>query len=128
MLGELIGHHGQAESITWNTDGTRLASTGAELIIWDSKAMTPLKAIGIYSGGLAIVDWRPDNDMLATASGIYSNNTIQLWDTNTGMELAVLRGHIGSVIDVDWSPDGTRLASVSLDGTIRLWPLAWFLH
>jgi WD40 repeat protein len=70
-----------------------------------------------HQEGVTSVSFRPDGQVLASASRDYS---IRLWNPQ-GQLLRSLAGHQGAVYRVAFSPDGQRLASASQDGTVKLW-------
>ncbi|BFM38711.1 AAA-like domain-containing protein [Synechocystis sp. LKSZ1] len=70
-----------------------------------------------HQEGVTSVSFRPDGQVLASASRDYS---IRLWNLR-GQLLRSLPGHQGAVYRVAFSPDGQRLASASQDGTVKLW-------
>lgn len=70
-----------------------------------------------HQEGVTSVSFRPDGQVLASASRDYS---IRLWNSR-GQHLRSLAGHQGAVYRVTFSPDGRLLASASQDGTVKLW-------
>ena len=42
--------------------------------------------------------------------------------------ITTLEGHLSNVQDVAFSPDGGTLASGSVDGTVLIWDLTYFLQ
>jgi WD40 repeat protein len=77
-----------------------------------------LQTLEGHNAPVTSVAFRPDNKMLASASG---DKTIRLWDPTTGQCLQTLEGHNTWVHSVVFRPDNKILASASRDMTIRLW-------
>jgi hypothetical protein len=48
---------------------------------------------------------------------------IKVWDRTSGALYCTLEGHYHEVTDLISLPDGKRAVSVSIDGTVRTWPL-----
>ena len=105
--------------LSWNLDGTRLVSTGADrAIVWDLQKRIQSVAPRIQATDFPSVAWAPDSRRLVISDA--SHNLI-VWDTRQSAEVARLVGHQDSITDVAWSPDGKRLASCSYDMSIRVW-------
>jgi WD40 repeat protein len=102
--------------VAWSSDGTRLASGGADssVIVWDVQTG---ESLSVLAGD--IVSWSPDGEWLATA--LY--DSIFVWDPQTGNRLHSLRGHRGEILSVTWSPDGKLIASGAEDGAVIIWEL-----
>jgi TPR repeat protein len=47
---------------------------------------------------------------------------VKVWNADSGAPIAVLPGHLKRVGCATFDPSGTKIASVSLDGTVRIWP------
>jgi WD40 repeat protein/serine/threonine protein kinase/DNA-binding SARP family transcriptional activator len=120
----LQGHTGGVLDITFNSNGTRLISTGFDgtARVWDispAGAKEWLTLAGHDSfWDITDVAFSPDGIRLATAS---PDLTAKIWDAATGRELVTLVGHSEGLYEVTFSPDGTRLATASADHTARIW-------
>ncbi|MCL4299437.1 MAG: protein kinase [Anaerolineae bacterium] len=121
----LKGHQGGVIfSIAFNSDGTRLLSTGFDKTarVWDvspAGAKEWLTLAGHRNDQeIRDVEFSPDGLRLATAS---LDSTAKVWDADTGQELLALAGHTGYVQDVTFSSDGQRLATASADHTAKIW-------
>ncbi|GIK43685.1 MAG: hypothetical protein BroJett011_75180 [Chloroflexota bacterium] len=120
----LQGHTGGVLGITFNSDGTRLISTGFDgtARVWDISPAGAKEwlALAGHTGDWDIRDvtFSPDGLRLATAS---PDLTAKVWDAATGQELLTLAGHTGYLFEVTFSPDGTRLATASTDHTAKIW-------
>lgn len=120
----LRGHSGQILGVVFNSDGTRLISTGRDgtARVWDISPAGAKEWLTLtsHSGDWYIrdVEFSPDGSRLATAS---PDKTAKVWDAVTGQELLTLVGHTNAVKKVIFSPDSTRLATASEDHTAKVW-------
>jgi eukaryotic-like serine/threonine-protein kinase len=107
-------------ALSWNPDGRRLASGGADGVIrlWDGSTGRIMATLRGHDSYVHSLSWGPQGRQLASGSG---DKTVKLWDVETGREVATLRGHTRPVWVVSWSPDGSRLASASESGEGKLW-------
>ncbi|MEP7272150.1 MAG: AAA-like domain-containing protein, partial [Acidobacteriota bacterium] len=125
-LGVFKGHAGPVISLSFSSDGAKLASSGLDSAVklWNVATQQELTAfaqqVGVLQSGAALsVTFSPDGRQLAAAT----DRVAKLWDVATGQELGVLRGHAAAIRSVAFSPDGKRLASAGEDWTARLWDL-----
>ena len=87
-------------------------------LLWGRLARHPQLWRRTLGGSLYAVDFSPDGQSVAAASG---DGVTYLFDAKTRALIRILRGHRDYVFAVDFSPDGRRLATGSWDRTIRLW-------
>jgi hypothetical protein len=76
------------------------------------------------SAGLYIpwaIAFSPGGDLIAsgTASG-----AVQVWDASHLTNIATIKGHYGQVTSIAFSSDGSQIISGSVDGTVRIRPVA----
>jgi WD40 repeat protein len=116
-------------AIAISPDSTRLAlgeytsGTGGILHVFDIATLAEQAQVNI-SPGVALlwaIAFSPGGDLIAsgTASG-----DIQVWDTSNMSNIATIRGHHGQVTSIAFSSDGSQIVSGSLDGTVRIQPVA----
>ena len=110
----LSGHSWLVNSVSWNNDGTKLASGSHDetVKIWDPVTCELIWTVKVY-GAVYSVAFSPDSTMIAAGlDAIYSKLTLQAplltLDAQGGEQLRQLTGHA-----VSWSPDGKLLASAS---------------
>jgi WD40 repeat protein len=84
-------------------------------------AIKPRLILPGHTGPVWCVQYSPDGERLATASG---DRTAALWDVSTGKRLHLLEGHTRPILDLAFAPRGDRLATGALDGTARVWDTA----
>ena len=146
------GHFDAVVSVSWNNDGTRLASGGLDksVRIWDTARGEQLNEVWAR-GDVARVSYSPDGSKLAAAAGM----SAAIFDPETNAVLCTVeghakdneectcrhdagilkncyvanpncpvRGHARAVASVSWSPDGTRFITASADGAVRIWDLS----
>jgi len=116
----LSGHTDAVNSVTFSTDGNRVATTSFDKTagLWDAATGKLFAALKGHTGAIRAGVSSPDGTRLATRS---DDRTVRLWDATTGEQLTVLRGHAGQINSIVFSPDGTLLATGSEDKTVRLW-------
>ncbi|MDH5670682.1 MAG: NB-ARC domain-containing protein [Myxococcales bacterium] len=102
-------------------DGARLFTGAGQVAIWVTSSQLPPDLLPRLGGAMAALVLSHDDRRIATTT--YDSESIQLWDVHRGELAELLLGHEGSVSDVAFDRADGRLASVSVDGTLRLWPL-----
>ena len=107
-------------SVDYNSDGTRLATAGADgtVKVWDVRTGEETLALQGHGGAVVNVSFRPDGRQIATA-GV--DGTVRIWDARTGEELQQLEGQTDMVVEIAYSPDGSLLASVGQDQIVNVW-------
>ncbi|MFM9960132.1 MAG: SUMF1/EgtB/PvdO family nonheme iron enzyme [Planctomycetaceae bacterium] len=116
----LKGHTAGVTSVTFSSDGKRLASASIDksVKIWDASSGQVAHTLEGHTAGVTSVAFSSDGKRLASTS---HDKTLKVWDVTSGQEMLTLKGHAWSVTSVAFSPDGKRLASVSYDRTMKLW-------
>jgi WD40 repeat protein/DNA-binding SARP family transcriptional activator len=114
-----IPHAGSA-AVAFSRDGSRLATAGAGVSVWDARTGRRLLALGQSSGPVHDVAYDPDGARVA-AGGVDGGATV--WNATTGARLAVLPD-LGEKVSVSFSPDGRNLATDDYAGTLRIWDLS----
>ena len=113
ILVSMSGHTGFVQSMSFNQDGTRLATAGADSLayIWNTTTGQALMTLAGHSAALGYITFDPGGNRVATAG---FDGTVRLWDvSSTGN-----RGEDASFDDpsgrmytsIAYSPDGSRLA------------------
>lgn len=100
---------GGARSITWNPDGTMLATAHGEFThMWTADGKLLKSFQKEHNKTLMAVTWHPTDNLIITAS-----DEIRMWDANAGKQLKVFRHRpeeLG-VLTVQWHPSGKLFAS-----------------
>ena len=119
----LIGHGSTVTSVTFNYDGSLLASISRDDVIylWDTQTCQQIgeSLIG-HEDLIDYVVFSPDGSLLASVSW---DDTIRLWNLISGEQIgAPLPGNYRyRDAALTFSPDGSILASVAEYDNIRLW-------
>ncbi|OZJ06344.1 hypothetical protein BZG36_00714 [Bifiguratus adelaidae] len=109
---EYVGHAKKVHTVSWNSDGRRLASGSVDKMvrIWTPEKGTDVRNSIRLEGHTDSVDqvkWDPTHiDRLATAS---CDKTVRIWDQRTGKCTATIETN-GENINICWSPDGSHIA------------------
>ena len=126
FLSANVGGYYHIQSLSFNRDGTILASGGPGVTLWD--VATGLIITTLPHGNVQSVHFSPDGTILASGSGESGREygSVKLWDVATGTEIATLR-HSRNVWHVRFSPDGKILATAAnydwrdRRGSVKLW-------
>lgn len=126
-LQTLTGHTDRIWTLSWNPQGTILASSGSDksVRLWAQKDGT-WTCVTILTGShlksIRRVCWSPCGKYIATAS---FDATVCIWgqnkDNKTWTTVVNLEGHENEVKSVAWSRDGFYLATCGRDRTIWIW-------
>ncbi len=111
---------GDIKSLTFNLDGTWLATTSSDgsIYVWDmnNKDYSQPAHQFLQDGRITSLDFNSAKGWLASAS---DDGYVYLWDLNSGEELARIP-HGDLVSGINFSPDGNLLSSVSRK-TLQFW-------
>ncbi|OJJ32237.1 hypothetical protein ASPWEDRAFT_161656 [Aspergillus wentii DTO 134E9] len=132
LLQTLEGHTRPVNSISFSTDGRRLASGSDDgtIKLWDTPTGALRQTIEDYvdefgnmTGITEVksVAFSPDGQKLASGG---NGCVIKLRDPVTGAFLQDLKGHISDITSVAFSSDGRHLVSGGADDTVRVWETA----
>jgi len=110
----------------WSPDGTRLATGGAGVRVWD--ATTGDLLLTLVNDGdnpPADIEWSPDGTRIATMN----RNWATVWNAVSGERLLTIDQRptiplarlFADHTAVSWSPDSTRFATASVDGAATIW-------
>ncbi len=113
---------GWINGITFNADGTRLATfgLGGKVEIWNVKTGEQIrkKRIDINLGFISSLTFSNDGQWIAIAS---TNGTVILFNLASNKPYTIQTNQKGGINAVAFSPDGTRLVTVSNDGYAKVW-------
>jgi WD40 repeat protein len=144
-VGRLTGHTDTVFAISWNADGTRLASGGddATIRVWDMVAGSPNYATSVQtfqeSNRVAYLKWSPNvsepflaaliNDQLLTGSDeAILGRVVHIWNIQTNQLSASFGPAYSSSREVIWSPDGTQIALAGIfdypDYSLKVWNIS----
>jgi WD40 repeat protein len=118
-----IAHDLLIYRLTFNHDGTLLASAGRDMSIrlWDPETGAEVRRLLGHKGYIYGLAFSPDGTLLASAG---EDRSVRLWEVATGRELGIFHGHFVTVYDVAFHPDGRRLLSSDLRGEVKVWDVA----
>jgi len=111
---------GDIKSITFNKEGTWLATTSSDgsIYLWDmnKKDYSQSTYQFLQDGRITSLDFNSQKGWLASAS---VDGYVYLWDINTGEEVVRIP-HGDLVSGINFSPDGNLLSTVSRK-TLQIW-------
>lgn len=115
----LKGHQGRINSLSWNHDGTQLATAADDRTarLWNVRTGDSQFVLNGHGEVVVSVAFSPDGQRLLTGD---SRGTIKLWDSQTGADMLSLRALVGKLTSVGWSGDGRQVAVIS-NGKLLIW-------
>ncbi|KWV33310.1 MULTISPECIES: nSTAND1 domain-containing NTPase [Micromonospora] len=113
---------GEAESLAWSPDGSRLAAGCKDnsVRVWDIHTRSSAGVLRGHADWVSALAWSPSGRYLASGS---DDRTVRVWDIEHPGDSTVHSGHQNYVDGLSWAPDEHRLATCSADWTIRVWDL-----
>lgn len=106
----LTGHTGPAHFITFDKEGDRLASAGADgtVRIWDTTTGKALKVLRGHRGAVKGVAFHPEGKRVVSAG---ADKSVRVWDLATGKEVKAIT-NVGAPLEcVAYSSDGELIAA-----------------
>lgn len=113
------GHKNPVQTVTLSSNGTMLASGGADkqLHLWDLNTLDRVRAYRKQGDFITSIAFSPDDQLIA--SGTLSG-PISIFKANSRSRRVRIKDHTGKVTGLGFSPDGRLLVSSSADGTLRV--------
>jgi WD40 repeat protein len=110
-----LEHPGGVINLSWNPDGTYLASAGYDrsVRLWSNDGRQARQWLE-HAAAVRDLAWNADGTLLASAS---DDRTIKIWQPDRADPVISLT-HDGPVVSLSWNTDGTSLAAavVTRDG------------
>ena len=112
LVHTLSGHDEDVYSVAFNSDGSRLVSTGDDdrTIVWDTRSGERLLTVPGERGEAAGASFSPDGQLLAIGN-LSRGGTIRIVDAQSGKEVRPPIEAGGDACSPTFSPDGTRVAA-----------------
>jgi len=119
----LRGHTASVWSVSFTSDGKRLASASSDktVRVWDATTGREMLTLKGHTNLGMDVAFSPDAKRLASGN---FDRTVKVWDATSGELTFTLAGHSDNVACVAFSADGRHLASGSRDKTVKVWNLS----
>lgn len=117
---KLRGHTDAVLSVAYCAEGQRLASGGADYIvfIWDLQRQHAVYRLSDSHHAIRSVNWSPDGRRLVCAG---QNRALLLYNAQVGDLIVHLEGHSEAVSCAQFDPQGRRIASCGHDNLVFLW-------
>ena len=105
----MSGHSGEVLSVSFNSDGTLLASGSEDKTIklWNVATGQEIKTFYGHSGGVNSISFSPDNTQIASGG---EDTIIKLWAIVNDQRITTFSGHSSVVSSGIFSSDGTLLS------------------
>ena len=120
-LATLWGHDNWICSVTWNADGSRLASADngdGSVKIWDVAGSRMIRSFRGHQGPAKSVAWHPTRPLVASAG---ADGTIRIWDADRPNRSFQTLQETAQIRTLSWHPDGRRLASGGIHDSALIW-------
>ncbi len=124
----LSGHASGVNDVTFNPDGTRVATASLDgtAKVWDAVTGQELFTLDpgeAARGKLYSIAFSPDGKQLATAG---EAGLVTLWEATTAKALHTFNeaNEPVAIYALSFSPNGTRLAAGRADGSVIVWDLS----
>lgn len=116
----LGGHTDSVTSVSWSSDGTRIASGSQDRSarVWEWPSAKELRAFKDHSDAVTRVCLTSDGKSLYTAS---ADHNARRFDVEKGGVQRVFTGHNEAVTALALSPDGKRLVTSGTEPNLRWW-------
>ncbi len=118
LLKQMTPHTKEIRALSWNSQGTILATGGETIRLWDKEG----KPLGVFETNTSPVwslDWNSKGNKLVSG---HNDGKVRIWDTN-GELLSIIDGHSTEVTARSFSKDSTLFVLGFSDGDIRLYDL-----
>jgi WD40 repeat protein/predicted Ser/Thr protein kinase len=115
-----LPHPAQVNRITFNTDGTRVATAARQSSsrVWDVATGEPVTGVLPHEAQVRHAGFSPDGRRVVTAS---QDGTAQVWELPSGQPAGPPLRHRGPLVFAEFAPDGRLIVTASEDQTARLW-------
>jgi WD40 repeat protein/serine/threonine protein kinase len=113
-------HEGEVFDVVYNSEGTRIVSSGEDgtVKIWDAATGKLTSNFPGRSDGMHYPTFSNDGQRLAAADNL---GDVTIWDVDSGKELLTLSGAEQAVTVIAFMPDDSQLATAGQDGMGKIW-------
>lgn len=129
QVGQLSGHTGTANALTWSSDNHRILSGGDDKTarLWDVKSGKQIRSFKVAQEIFAVA-FSPDGQRAIVGTGVISKSRRRtptgiayLWNLRTGKKFGEMSTNSDIVFSAAFSADGRRAILGAQDGTVHLW-------
>ena len=112
-INSILGTMPTGNSVSWNSDGTRLATSGQDsrVQIWDGLSGALLYTLETKDNWVGKVAYHPKQPVLAFSAG----RTLKCWHESEGI-VYESPDHASTIADIGWHPDGSVVAVAAYNG------------
>jgi WD40 repeat protein len=122
LAADLHGHDGDIISVSWNSDGSKIASGSSDgtIKIWDAVTGEMIDTLESVEEYVHSVSWNRDGTKITAHRG--GDDTARVWDVGTGEVIDNTTdqnyGIVDDVFPPSYSRDGSKVATVSNDAIV----------
>lgn len=110
----------QIKSVTFSSDGQKIATAGRHVKIWDIHTLRAIKTLR-HGEWVFAVAFSTDRKFLATGD---ASGQIKVRNLQTQQDIIEFRGDSDFITAIKFSPDDRTLASAGYNGDVKLWKLS----
>lgn len=119
----LKGSRGFFDSLSYNSDGTKLVTTAFDLQIWDTMTFQEIGAIKEYKQAVYTANFSPNSHSIVTAS---TDGTAKIWDAETKKLKGLIDAKSSQLYSALYSRDGKNIVTASHTGIVKIWNATTF--
>lgn len=129
VVSTLEGHPDVIQSLTWNSDATRLAAGGyRSVLVWNTSDWTLTNTLSQpLEGRITGIAFLLDNTTLIIADGATSlRGLLHRWKLGDSKPTQTIEAHADNIVSLAISQDGKQVATGAADNLAKVWEASSF--